>query len=107
MAIAEAAERFGPDQPRMVNGPFQTHRGVEPFLAHDCAGEANTTLHYDPSLLCIDGDRPVPSRGSDVRIEGFAQVSWFATEVVREAITAARVPDVTRNKTMAAFRTWP
>ena len=107
MAVAEGAEGFGPDQARMVNGPFQPHRGVEPFLAHDCAGETNTTLHNDPSLLCIDGDRPVTSRGSDVFIEGFAQVSRFATEMVREAITAARVPDITGNKTMAAFRTTP
>jgi hypothetical protein len=107
MAVAETPKGFRANESRMRDSPFQPDSRVEPVLTHHRASKANPSLHHDARLLCVNGNWAVSSSGGDVAIEGVAQCSWFAAKVIGETITPARMPNLSRDKSVAAFRTTP
>src|SRR5262245_35707033 len=107
MAVSQLSERFRANKQRVSNSSFQPDACVKPILSHHCPSEPNAALHYDSRLLCVDGDRTVSSGGCDITIKCFAQDSWFAAKVIGEWVASARMPDVPRDETMAAFRAAP
>src|SRR5688572_26388595 len=107
MTVSQTAERFGTNKPRMSYPSFQPHSCIKPMLSHDRTSKSDAALHDDSCLLGVNGNRSVSSGSCDVAIKRFAQHRRFATEMVGQPIAATRMPDVRRDKAVAAFWTSP
>jgi hypothetical protein len=106
-AVAEPPKVFDPVNARMIDPAAQPEAGVEPLAANDGSRKSDSSLENNSGLLRVHGDRAAGPRDCDPSAKYRTQGGWFAGEVLCQREAPARMPQVRRDESMAAFRAPP
>lgn len=103
----DSSKIFHSIEQRVRDTTTQPERGVEMTDANYRAGKTYARLNGDPGLLRIGGRRATSARRSEPAIERPLSLRRLPVEVRRKTHAQARMPQVLRDKAMAATRALP
>jgi hypothetical protein len=106
-AEPQFAKILDSNQSRMINATLKPQTSIQPLLPHNNSRESNPGLKNDPGLLRINSHRPAFSCQLHERIERLPDLRGFAAEMIRDFVSSAGMPQVRRDKFMAAMRAAP
>lgn len=106
-AVPQTSERFNPGNSWMIDPAPQPETGLQPRGMRHRAAKTNARLKDDPGLLRVHGDWTTRSRQPTPSIEQIADCARSAAKMIGQTIAATGMPEVLRDKPMAAFWAGP